>query len=47
MRRLLQERGSTYALADIAVPSREGPHQALVAEIVSALDTFLAERVAG
>lgn len=46
LRRLLQERGPTYALADIAVPSREGPHQALVAEIVSALDSFLADKAA-
>lgn len=44
MRRLLDERGPIYALADLAVPSRDGPHQILVAEIVSALEAFLDER---
>ncbi len=41
MRRLLDERGPVYALADLAVASRDGPHQTLVAEIVSELDAFL------
>jgi hypothetical protein len=41
MRRLLEERAPIYALADIAVPSRDGPHQALVGEIIGALDAFL------
>ena len=41
MRQLLTERAPLYGLADIAVPSREGPHQAMVAEIISALDAFL------
>ncbi len=38
MRRLLAEREPIYALADIVVASREGPHQAVVAEIIAALD---------
>jgi shikimate kinase len=41
MRRLLKEREPVYALADIVVASREGPHQAVVAEIVARLDSFL------
>jgi shikimate kinase len=46
LRRLLAERESFYASADIAIASREGPHQALVAEIVAALDRHLGERAA-
>ncbi len=45
MRRLLAEREPTYALADIVIPSREGPHQAVVGDIVTALDSYLAERI--
>ena len=45
MRQLLQQRGPIYALADIAVPSRDGPHQTLVAEIVSALDSYLTRKM--
>lgn len=41
VRRLLKEREPVYALADIAVASREGPHQSVVAEIIAALDSFL------
>ena len=41
MRRLLTEREPIYRLADIVVASREGPHQAVVAEIVTALDHHL------
>ena len=41
MRRLLAEREPTYRLADIVVASREGPHQAVVAEIIAALDSRL------
>lgn len=41
MRRLMTEREPIYALADLTVASREGPHQALVAEIVGALDQHL------
>ena len=46
MRRLLAEREPIYALADITIASREGPHQAVVGEIVAALDAHL-ERKAG
>ena len=46
MRKLLAEREPTYALADITVASREGPHQAVVGEIVAALDAHLNERPA-
>jgi shikimate kinase len=44
MRRLLAERERFYALADLSIASREGPHHALVAEILGALDAFLNER---
>lgn len=44
MRGLLAEREPIYALADLAIASREGPHQMLVSEIVAALDTYLGER---
>ncbi len=37
LRRLLEERSPTYALADITVESREGPHEATVDAIVGAL----------
>lgn len=43
MRRLMAEREPIYALADIAIRSRDGPHQAMVAEILTALDAHLAE----
>ena len=43
LRRLLAEREPVYALADISIASREGPHQALVGEIVAALDAHLSE----
>jgi shikimate kinase len=46
MTRLLAEREPIYALADIVVASREGPHQAVVGDIVAALDAYLAERPA-
>lgn len=46
MRKLLAEREPTYALADIRIASREGPHQAVVGEIVAALDAHLSERPA-
>jgi shikimate kinase len=45
MRQLLAEREPVYALADIVVASRDGPHQAVVAEILSALDRHLAGKV--
>jgi shikimate kinase len=38
LRRLLSERESTYAEADIVIPSHEGPHEAVVDAIVAALD---------
>jgi shikimate kinase len=47
MRRLLALREPVYAEADITIASRDGPHQALVAEIIGALDAHLAERAGG
>ena len=44
MRRLLAEREPIYSLADLTIASRDGPHQALVAEIVDALDAHLSGR---
>jgi len=41
LRHLLKLREPTYALADLTVQSREGPHDAIVAEIVSALAAHL------
>lgn len=38
LRRLLSERESAYAEADIVIPSHEGPHEAVVEAIVAALD---------
>jgi shikimate kinase len=46
LRKLLAEREPVYALADITIASREGPHQAVVGEIVAALDALLSERPA-
>ncbi len=43
MRELLEERAPVYALADIVIGSREGPHQAVVSEILAALDARLGE----
>ena len=43
LQRLLAEREPIYGLADISIASRDGPHQALVGEIVAALDTYLRE----
>ena len=43
MRELLAERESTYALADIVIGSREGPHQAVVSEILAALHDRLSK----
>jgi shikimate kinase len=42
LRELLAEREPIYAQADLAVQSREVPHDAVVAEIVGALTAFLA-----
>jgi len=41
LRHLLKVREPTYALADLTVHSREGPHDMIVAEIVSALAAHL------
>jgi shikimate kinase len=43
LRRLLAERERFYATADLAIASREGPHNLLVGEIIAALDLFLSE----
>ena len=44
LRRLLAEREPVYALADLSIGSRDGPHQALVAEIIAMLDAHLSKR---
>jgi shikimate kinase len=41
LRQLLAEREPVYALADLSIASRDGPHYALVGEIVAALDSYL------
>jgi shikimate kinase len=41
LRQLIALRQPTYALADLTVQSREVPHDAIVAEIVTALAAFL------
>ena len=41
LRRLLGEREPTYALADIVIHSRDGPHQGIVADVIAALDRHL------
>jgi shikimate kinase len=46
MRELLAEREPIYALADITIASREGPHQAVIADIIAALDSHFHERPA-
>jgi shikimate kinase len=46
MRQLLAEREPIYGLADIVIASREGPHQAVIGDIVSALDAYLGEGAA-
>jgi shikimate kinase len=43
LRRLLAEREPTYALADLTVQSREVPHEAIVADMMAALASFLKE----
>ena len=37
LRRLIEEREPTYALADITIESRDGPHDAVVEQILAAL----------
>lgn len=41
LKNLLREREPTYALADIKVASREGPHHLVTTEIVQALGRYL------
>jgi len=41
LRALLAERGPTYALADLTVQSREVPHEAIVADVLTALAAHL------
>jgi shikimate kinase len=41
LRRLLAEREPTYALADLTVQSREVAHEAIVADMMTALASFL------
>jgi shikimate kinase len=43
LRRLQSQREPFYAMADLAIASREGPHNLLVGEIIAALDSFLSE----
>jgi shikimate kinase len=40
MRRLLDEREPVYALADLTVISRDGPHAALIADILAAIEGY-------
>ncbi|WP_158813780.1 3-dehydroquinate synthase [Methylocapsa sp. S129] len=42
LRRLLQERGPIYGLADLTIEPRDGPHDAVVEAIMSALGAHLA-----
>jgi shikimate kinase len=41
LRQLLEVREPIYALADLTMQSREGPHEAVVGDIVMALAAFL------
>ncbi len=41
LRQLLKVREPIYALADLTVQSRDGPHETIVDEIVTALAAFL------
>jgi shikimate kinase len=43
LRALLAEREPIYALADLTVQSREVPHEAIVADVMRALATYLKE----
>jgi shikimate kinase/3-dehydroquinate synthase len=43
LRRLLQERGPIYGLADLTIEPRDGPHDSVVEAIVSALGAHLAD----
>jgi len=44
MQRLIDTRYPVYALADLCVESREGPHEKVVEAIISALDAHLSDR---
>jgi shikimate kinase/3-dehydroquinate synthase len=44
LRRLLEERSPTYALADLTFEPRDGPHEAVVEAIVAQLGAFLTRR---
>ena len=44
LRGLLMEREKIYALADLSIGSRDGPHHVLVADIIGLLDAQLSER---
>src|SRR5262245_33890415 len=44
MRQLLAEREPIYGLADITIASREGPHQAVIADVMASLDSYFRER---
>jgi len=46
LRTLLAEREPIYAQADLTIPSREVPHDAIVADIMTALATYLQTRPA-
>jgi shikimate kinase/3-dehydroquinate synthase len=42
LRKLLEERSPTYALADLTIDSRDGPHDWVIDEVVAALQRHLA-----
>jgi shikimate kinase / 3-dehydroquinate synthase len=44
LRRLLQERGPIYGLADLTIEPRDGPHDSVVEAIAAALSAHLAHR---
>jgi shikimate kinase len=46
LRALLATRAPVYALADLAVESRDAPHDAVVADLVTAIDAHLADEAA-
>ena len=47
LRQLLEIREPVYAQADLTIQSREGPHDAIVSEIITALADFLDVPVSG
>ncbi|MCI4678543.1 3-dehydroquinate synthase [Rhodoblastus acidophilus] len=44
MRRLIDERYPVYAEADLVIQSRDGPHEAIIEEILAALEGLLAKQ---